>query len=146
MNVLDELIESDSGVDRTYVERRVDDWRLRIDRLYDDIADWLPERWTVSEGGSVPMREELMQRFDLPARDMPVLSLHRDGSALGRLEPRGLWIIGANGRIDLILPDEHFLFVDRSDSFESPDWQVASIENRRNQRPLSQDLIRDILR
>ena len=47
--------------------------------------------------------EDMMQRFDVPAQHFPIRSLLRHDDVVGRLEPRGLWIIGANGRFDLNL-------------------------------------------
>lgn len=145
MNALDELTGSQDVVDRSYVERRVDDWRRRVQILYGKLAEWLPDGWSSASAGGVAMHEDLMERFDVPPADLPVLALARGGSVVGRLEPRGLWIIGSNGRVDLTLPDRHFLFVDRSESFEDADWRVAPIDARRDERSLSRDVVRDIL-
>ena len=143
MNVLEELVED--RIDRAYVERRVEDWKQRIAGLYDDVSAWLPSGWKAELDGTVPMHEELMRKFGVPEQQLPVLTLARDGQIRGKLEPRGLWIIGANGRVDLTLPDRHFLFVDRADSFEKPNWQVASILARREQRSLARQTLADVL-
>lgn len=145
MNVLDELLEDQSQVDRAYIERRVDDWRRRIVALYDDIKGWLPAGWSMVDGTDVGMHEELMQRHHVPERRLPGKALLHHGQRVGRLEPRGLWIIGANGRVDLRLPDKHFLIVDRSGSFDPSAWRVASIDARRDEKPLNEALILDIL-
>ena len=49
-------------------------------------------------------RDDLMDKFHVPVRALPLLGLEYDGVVKGRLEPRGLWIVGANGRVDLIVP------------------------------------------
>ena len=143
MNVLEVLTEE--RVDRAHVERRVEDWKHRIAALYGDVSAWLPAGWRAEAGGSLAMREELMRRFGVPEQQLPVLVLVRDGQMRGKLEPRGLWIIGANGRVDLTLPDRHFLFVDRAESFDPPDWQVASILARREQKPFNRETLVDVL-
>ena len=143
MNALEELTED--RIDRAHVDRRVNDWENRIEGLYADLKAWLPLGWAAADDGSVPMHEELMRRFAVPERRLPVLSLEKDGTKQGRVEPRGLWIVGNNGRIDLILSDRHYLIIDRAESFEPPDWQVASILARRDQKPLSRQILLDIL-
>lgn len=145
MDVAEELLDLDGTVDRAYVTRRLDDWCRRVDRLYADIDGWLPDGWSMGDGGTVQIFEDLMQRFDVPARTLPVKSLFRQRILAGRVEPRGLWIIGANGRVDLILPDAHYLIVDRVDSFEPSNWQVATLMKRREQRPFNRDFLSDVL-
>lgn len=146
MNVIEELTETEAAIDRHYVERRLDDWRRRLNRLYDDIEGWLPLDWSMIDGESVPIHEELMERLSVPERRLPAKLLLRRGTGVGRLEPRGLWIIGTNGRVDLILPDAHYVIVDRADSFEPSNWQVASLDARRNQRRLTGEVVVELLR
>lgn len=143
MNVLEELLEE--RVDRAYVERRVDGWQETIERLYADVVSWLPPDWQAWKDGTIPMHEELMQRFGIPERNLPLMHLKRDGILQGRFEPRGLWIIGANGRIDLILPPRHYLIVNREDSLEPSRWMLASILERREQRLFDRNVLHDIL-
>lgn len=138
MNVLEELIDDDERiVDKKYVERRVDDWSLRIEQLYANVASWLPEGWFALHAGDVAMHEELMQRFGVPERHLPLLILERDGETRARMEPRGLWIIGANGRVDLIGRKSHFLIIDRAESFEPANWQVSALDDRFREEPLT---------
>ena len=143
MNALEELTED--RIDRSYVERRIEDWKQRIEALYADVSAWLPDGWTATGDGGVLMHEELMRRFKVPERRLPVLSLRRNAMERGKMEPRGLWIIGANGRVDLILPDRHYLFVDRSESFEAPDWQISNLVNRLHPSPFTGDSLRKAL-
>ena len=145
MDVAEELLDLDHTVDRSYVERRLEDWLQRLDRLYADIESWLPDGWAMADDGTVQIYEDLMQRFDVPAQTLSVKVLLRRRVPTGRVEPRGLWIIGANGRVDLILPDAHYLIIDRVDSFEPSNWQVASLLRRREQRPFDRDFLSDVL-
>ena len=146
MDVAEELLDVDHTVDRAYVERRLDDWRARIDRLYADIAGWLPAGWSMAVGGEVLIHEDLMMRFGVPAQALPSKNMYQHGEMAGRIEPRGLWIIGANGRIDIILGDRHYLIIDRAESFERPNWRVSSITARRDQCRLTHDAIAQIFR
>ena len=65
------------------VERRVEDWLQRLERLYRGIAQWADERgWSVDRAQTVEIHEELMRRFAVPARRQPVLRIEDGHSGL----------------------------------------------------------------
>jgi hypothetical protein len=135
-DVLEEITSPE--IDRDHVVRRVDDWAGRIDALYRQISGWLPAGWIADRAGTVHMREELMRKFDVPARDLPVLRLSQYGRPFGHIEPRGLWIIGANGRLDLFSGSGHYIIIDAAENLQPPDWRIAPFSDRRNRKPLDQ--------
>jgi len=53
-----------------------------------------------------------MQKFNIPARDLPVLRLSFHGSPAGHIEPEDLWIVGTNGRLVLVNRGEHYIIID----------------------------------
>jgi hypothetical protein len=126
-------------IDHDHIVRRVDDWAHRIEELYRLVEGWLPVGWTVHQRGTVQMREELMQKFRVPARELPVLELVHDRKVYAHIEPRGLWIIGANGRLDLFSGPRHHVIVDAAENFQPPDWRIASLSDRQNPQPLNRD-------
>ena len=136
-DVLEEI--TNPGIDRDHVLRRVDDWARRIDALYRQIAGWLPAGWTFDQEGAIRMSEELMQKFGVPARELPILQLLQDGKRSAHIEPRGLWIIGANGRLDLFSRSGHHVISDAAENFQPPDWRIAPLSNRRKRQPLDQE-------
>ena len=142
MDVAEELLDLDRSIDRSYVERRLIDWHRRLDALYADIQTWLPVGWSMSDGGSVSILEDLMVRFDVPRQALPRKDLFHHGTRVGRIEPRGLWIIGANGRVDMILSAEHSIIVDRAQSFDLPQWTITPLRDRLKGRPLTVDSFR----
>ena len=93
----------------------------------------------MAEGGTVPINEDLMLRHDVARQTLPMKALLRSGRAAGRLEPRGLWIIGANGRLDLISPTRHSIIVDRAESFERPQGIIMPLRDRLKREPLTAD-------
>ena len=127
-DVLDEV--TDETIDAGHVLRRVEDWEARVDGLYAAIRAWLPEGWTAREGTPARMYEELMREFGVPARTIPTLLLDNGAGRSAMLEPRALWIVGANGRVDMTVGGRHYLLVDVADNFETPHWQAASLERR----------------
>jgi len=132
-------------IDKDHVVRRVDDWVGRIDRLYRQIEEWLPSGWTASRVGTVRMHEELMQKFGVSARNLPVMELSYNGKPSARVEPRGLWIIGANGRLDLFSGPGHYVIIDSAGNFEPADWQIAPLSDRRNLKPLNGQTLSAVL-
>ena len=112
------------------MRRRVDDWEERVQGLYTMIGDWLPDGWEARRGAPVVMHEPLMRNFGMDPKPMPTLELYDGAGHVTRLEPRGLWIIGSNGRVDLKGGSQCHLIVDMAVSFEAPDWQVARAERR----------------
>lgn len=132
-------------LDKAHIERRVNDWANRVDELYREIENWLPSGWTARRRGAIRMHEELMQKFGVPARDLPVLELLQQNAVKGRIEPRGLWIIGANGRLDLFRDSRHYVIVDSADNFERARWQIAPLSDRRKLKPLTRDSLASVL-
>ena len=128
-NVLQEV--TDTEITPAHVAQRVDDWVDRIDALYAEIAGWLPGNWTAARQRTVRMDEEMMRKFGIPARDLPVLDLLQGGRRAASVEPRGLWIIGANGRLDLTTHKGHYVILDVAENFASPEWRIAPVSDRR---------------
>lgn len=142
-SVLEELARNELTAD--HVERRVDDWASRIKALYSAVEGWLPEGWSARHGSPVPMHEELMRKTGVPPRDLPTLELIHDGAVSATLRPYGLWIVGTNGRIDLIKQHERYLVLDHAGTFETPDWRVAPSTARRDSKPFNAAWLRDRL-
>jgi len=141
--VLEEV--TDQEIDREHIIRRVDDWAARIDALYQQIEGWLPADWTADRSKTVRMHEKLMQRYDVPPRDLPVLRLLYQGTPSGRIEPRGLWIVGENGRLDFFRGSDHYLIIDIAENFASPDWRIARFTDQRNFQRLARDTFNAVL-
>lgn len=141
--VLEELARDE--LTREHVQHRIDDWSGRIEGLYNQIEGQLPAEWTAQRGSAVTMHEELMKRFGVPQHNLPTLELIRDRAVIVRFRPYGLWIIGANGRIDLVKGQERYFLLDYARTFEVADWQVAPATSRRDSKPFDRDWLRMLL-
>ena len=128
-----------------YVNKRIDDWIARVDALYRMIEHWLPEGWTARRIETVFMDEELMRKAGVGPRKLPVLSLSSPKEAVARIEPQGLWIIGANGRVDLRGRKGTFIILDSADTFAKPEWRIAPISNRTRIKALDEESFRKAL-
>ena len=69
---------------------------------------------------------------------LPSLVLRRGGLTV-RLEPRGLWIMGANGRVDMVSPSIHSVMIDRADLYEAPRWTIAPFRHQLDQQALTRE-------
>ena len=106
-------------IDAEHIRRRVDDWEERLGGLFASVSGWLPDGWEARQGASVVMHEELMRKFGVAAKRMPTLELEDRAGHVVRLVPRGLWIIGSNGRVDLKRDRRRYLIVDMAENLYS---------------------------
>ena len=133
-------------INAQHIARRVEDWAGRVTGLYTAIGDWLPDGWEARPGAPVVMHEALMRKFDVAAKRVPTLELRGPTGDMAKLEPRGLWSIGGNGRIDLKRNGRRYLIVDMAGNFEAPDWKVAQAERRCDREAVSENWLRRVLR
>jgi hypothetical protein len=145
LDVLEELTYFEPEIDRSHVEKRVVDWVERTENLYGEISAWLAPEWRAEALGSVRMAEPLMRDYGVPPRDLPVLKLFRGEIPEAELVPRALWIIGANGRWDLVCRSERFVIIDAAEIFALPKWKVSPFFRRAEQRDLTLATLRAIL-
>jgi hypothetical protein len=105
------------------VSERVRDWIERLEQLKKAMLDWLPAGMSIADLAPTPMNEDLMRRFKVPAAQMPTFEVRRGVDRVMRVQPKGLWIIGANGRIDLTSATASYIMIDNSEPLSgSPDW------------------------
>lgn len=133
------------------IEHRVEDWIERLCTLRSQMADWLQvpefEDMKIVERPPARMSEDLMQRFGVPPRDMPVFEIQASGRRVMRFQPKGLWIIGANGRVDLITRAAAPILVDQSEPLSRPsNWQLFDPGDRKRSVPLNQQTFSDLVR
>ena len=142
LTVLEELTRDE--LTKEHVERRVEDWAKRIETLYEHVQSWLPDGWSAKPGSSVTMSEELMRKMNVQ-RQLPTLELVREGRVCVNFRPYGLWIIGTNGRIDIVKGQERYFLLDRAGTFEAADWHVAPATARRDSKPFNDTWLKALL-
>ncbi len=143
-DVLEELTAD--TLTRAQVERRIDDWTRRIADLYDRIDAWLPEGWHSVRDRRTRLFEEPMREVGLPPRTLPILDLMTGDALAATVEPRSLWIVGANGRLEFRRGSVNHLLLDRSAIFEPPEWFVVPISDRSRAVPLDRAAVTSLLR
>lgn len=144
MDVAEELTEFEDRIDRSHIERRIVEWHGRILSLYARLVGWLPEGWSGQETEDVAMNEPLMRNFSVAERRLPSLVMSM-GHLSVRLEPRGLWIVGTNGRIDMVSLEGHDILYDQADLYKEPCWMIAGFTDQSRPKSLTRELFLESL-
>lgn len=123
---------ADKGLAREDVLSRLEDWRARVHALYDEVQQVLQGHgFRFDREGKHTSSEELVQAAGIRDEEQPKIDILRivrsDGTGAAAFYPRGPWMIGANGRIDLRLSpgggqSHAFMLVDQSGPFSKPFW------------------------
>ena len=137
-------VVSDS-LEPEYVLQRVEDWESRLTDLYSMIREWLPNGWEVTDGEPIIMNEKLMQIAGIEPRNIPTLRLSNHVNGTVSVEPRGLWIVGTNGRVDVKYNGRRYFVCDYAHNFEQPDWKVVNSLNWQDVVPFTEEWITQFL-
>jgi len=113
-----------SVIDKEHINRRLNDWIERVKNLYSEIKMWLPLNYLLEIGTQTTLFEEMMQRFNIDPIQMDTATIYFKKKHIMSLKPKGLWIIGANGRIDILTKKGGHMLVDKADQFEPPRWHI----------------------
>jgi hypothetical protein len=142
---------ADPKISPKHVEERLRDWRDRVEALYADIEreleaarkrgdTQLSTRYEVKRAAP----EELPRRVGIVnAEQPPTLHIVRPNETdVAVLSPRGLWIIGANGRVDLTIPrtvsSEVYMLIDLSAPLSgAANWTRVPIGMPFNREPFT---------
>ena len=88
-----------------------------------------------------------MQRFGVEPRKMPAFEIRAGKQRVMRFQPKGLWIIGANGRVDLVTRTAAPILVDQSTPLSGKsDWRLYDSSDRRRSVPLTQEAFSELIR
>src|SRR5438034_8630343 len=109
-----------------HVRERIDDWLVRLDRLYNVLDKWLTSipHDRVLRGTLKQTIEPFMRQFKIPARDVPTYTILK-GKRRIAFVPSALWVAGANGRINITTNEKQHILVDRGDSRHGSRWRLV---------------------
>jgi hypothetical protein len=154
-NVVSETIaETREKPTRELTLRRLRDWRRRVHALYDRIEDALGPDFVYHRDLKYHSSEERVQESGLGPEDVPaidILEIERSGRKVAVIQPRGLWIIGANGWLDLVLSPSTggrslLMLIDLSSPTEhDSDWRIVRPSDRLRQPVFEPERLRDLI-
>jgi hypothetical protein len=150
-------VRRDRPVDAPRVLARLQDSKIRVERLYDFIESALGNGYLYDRTDKHRIDEDQVQRARLSEDQVPVLSIlrieHPSGTPRAKLVPRSLWIIGANGRVEFRVVGsakkvKQYYVVDRSlplSGSEKAAWYLIDPSNVLEEHPLTEQLLREVI-
>ena len=147
MPPLDVWEKTESGIfDRSHVISEVEIWADRVNALFRTIEEWLDDHESLrfDRTRTVTMSEELMQKFAVTDRDLPILDVLRGDEVVASFVPRGLWLIGAWGRVDVITKNSTSAIIGiRSNPMDDSTfhWCLSLLDRRRELKPFTQEAL-----
>jgi len=132
---------------KQYFISRINDWKKRISDLYSLVKKWLIEKpgYEIKLYNKVNMYEELMEKYEIEKQLLDVADIFKKDKLILSIKPVGLWILGGNGRVDLITRSESFIMVDLAGKYEDPKWTVFKSGDRRNGQVFSKEIFFEII-
>jgi hypothetical protein len=140
--------------DRGHVLERLRDWQARVHALYDSVQESLGNEYKYDRTGKHVSRETSVQRAGIDASEVPpidILLIDRDGRRAATFMPRDLWVIGANGRIDLIIGTKSggrrfFILYDQSMPLSGgSDWRIRRPTEGLQESPFRPERFHELL-
>jgi len=154
-NIVDATIaEAREKPDKDHVLARLQDWQNRVHALYDTVQKALGPKYVYDRTGKNEPREEMVQRVGLEPGEVPkldVLKITQNDRQLALFTPRSLWMIGANGQVDILVTAKSggrrlYNLIDRSLPLsKNPDWRIVRPADRLHQPPFRPDTLADLL-
>ncbi len=137
-----------TDIDKPHIEERVNDWKRRLESLYTLVEESLAslEGVECKTNRHVTMHEELMQKFDVNPQQLKILDIYKNEQIVVSFKPIGLWVIGANGRVDILSKQGAYILVDQADPGQEPEWNVFSPQDRRSGSCFDSSFIRELVR
>jgi len=125
-------VEDQRQRETAYVEQRLQDWTDRLQRLFAEVAEWVPPSWQILHGDVIQRHEELMRRYGISPREVPTFTILKNGHRIAFV-PSALWIIGADGRVNVTVDATQYILADRrAIASVASQWEIV-LGERRNQ-------------
>mgnify|MGYP001342180468 CR=1 FL=1 len=136
------------SIDKARVVERVDDWVRRVETLYTLIEHVVANVAGVAceKSSNMTMHEELMHKYGVPPQQISILDIRKNGKIVVSFKPVGLWVVGANGRIDILMKKGGYYLVDKADFGQPPRWEAFPPQNKRAGIPFDATFILDLVR
>ena len=87
-----------------------------------------------------------MERVGEPARVQPTLVLRSGEGAEVSIKPKALWVIGANGRVDVLSRKNGvYVLIDRAEPLEPPQWILRKVGAGGDGRAFDPELLAEMV-
>jgi len=144
--ILIQDIDEQRRQETEYVVERLEDWKNRLTHLFTEIDHWTPQPWQILHSQIIQRNEELMRRFDVAPKEVPILTL-LNGKQRVAFVPSALWIVGADGRVNVTINARQYILIDRRDtSLDASRWEIILGNQRSQTVPFTQEEFLSLLR
>lgn len=133
-------------IDQDYILRRATDWGKRVHGLIAQISTWSEtlQNIQVRPSRKLPMHEGLMKDFKVPMQELETADVLKNGKLIIAVKPFGLWIIGANGRVDMLSAKGNYILIDEAEHFKPPQWKIFLNNDRQKGIPFDIEAFKQI--
>lgn len=146
------MADADEKLTREQVIAKLADWQVRLKKLFAEVETWANQlAQTTGEsprmlrGASLQLVEDWMEKFDLQPDLVPNLAILYGRNRV-YFEPAGLWIIAANGRVNVTTPDRRYILVDLGGENDQPsNWVIVDPRSRNIRQPFNEAILRSLI-
>jgi len=134
-------------IDQSYIKERIRNWKVRLNHLYLRVEEILSVQNNIvcKKTRHTILYEELMQKYKVDSETIPILDIYKNKVIIATFKPVGLWVIGANGRIDILTESGAYIVVDTAEIGQKPAWKVFTPKNRKSGKNLDSSLIMELV-
>lgn len=134
-------------MDSLYIQERVEDWQRRVHDLIGLISDWTEAYDSIK---ILPLRKQkmhegLMKTFEVPMAEIESVEIQKNSKTVMVFKPFGLWLIGSNGRVDLLTANGTYVLLDEAEVFEPPKWKLFAKNDKKQGVDFTQDAFYQLL-
>jgi hypothetical protein len=132
---------------KNQVEARVRDWVRRLNELYALLDKWMPNDLAakVLRGRLLQVTEPLMSQFKVAPHEIPTYTV-MIGKRRVAFVPSVLWMVGANGRVNVSSDARQHTLVDLGGEVsKQSDWQLVLPDDRTSLRPFDRQAFLSLL-
>lgn len=130
------------------IEQRANGWIEKIEQLYSFVAETLKDEPNVQykTDQNMIMHEEMMERHGISPKQVPIFDLFVKNQLKATFKPIGLWVIGANGRVDILTPKGAYILADIGDDDIHPHWTVFALGSaKRKQEVFDAEFVKKLV-
>jgi hypothetical protein len=133
---------TNGGTNAETVRGRVTDWIARLNALFDKLETWAAEVPNARvERDHMPQQiEDSLTRFSVKVREVPTFTAFVDRKNRIAFVPSALWIVGANGRVNVTTNYRQYALLDLAQPGTSSDWQLLVAGAKTHFKPFDQAL------
>jgi hypothetical protein len=131
-------------MDGVYLQNQIDDWSCRLKNLFNEVDVWVRHHpdYNGEHSDIIQLEEELMVQYEVKPKKIPCYTILGPKSLRASFVPCALWVIGADGRVNLTIGQKQYILVDLRENHTGPsNWNIVSHDIRRIHVQFNEDIL-----